>query len=165
MADAVSCILFNKAKDKVLLIKRRDIPVWVLPGGGIEEGETPEEAAIREAGEETGFQVKIARKVAYYLPANRLTKPTHFFECEILAGEPQTGEETKDIGFFSFNALPSLLVPFYQTWIADALAHNPQVLQKTIQKTSYWTFLAYLVCHPILVIRFLLTRIGIHINR
>lgn len=164
MDHAVSCILFSPEKDRVLLIKRRDIPVWVLPGGGIDPGESPEEAAIRETLEETGFQVKIARKVAFYQPANRLTKPTHFFECTILDGSPETGPETKEVGFFPLASLPKQLVPFYRTWIEDALQCSSKVLTKTIEKTSYWTFLQYLVCHPILVARFLLTRIGIHLN-
>jgi len=164
MADAVCTILFNKAKDQVLLIKRRDIPVWVLPGGGIDQGEAPEQAAVREAQEETGLKVKLARKIAFYTPANKITKPTHFFECTIDEGTPSTGDETKEIAFFPLDKLPKHLVPFYKTWIDDALLCSPTVLKKTIEKTSYWTFMQYLICHPLLVIRFLLTRMGIHIN-
>ena len=44
---------------KVILVKRRDCPVWVLPGGKIDDGETPEEAIIRETKEETGYDVII----------------------------------------------------------------------------------------------------------
>lgn len=39
---------------KLLLVKRRDVPVWVFPGGGIEKGETPERAVVREVFEESG---------------------------------------------------------------------------------------------------------------
>jgi len=164
MVDAVSCIVFNQKKDQVLLIKRRDIPVWVLPGGGIESDESPEEAAIREVLEETGFSVTIDRKIAAYSPANRLTKPTHFFECKIVEGKPQTGLETREIDFFSLDQLPKKLVPFYKTWIDDALLFKAEVLEKKIEKTSYWKFLQYLLSHPVLVCRFLLTRMGIHLN-
>jgi len=165
MREAVCSILFNPDKTEVLLIKRRDIPVWVLPGGGIDQGESPDAAAAREAVEETGFQVEIARKIAYYQPANRITRPTHFYECKILGGEASTGDETKEIQFFPLQDLPKTLVPFYKTWIDDALQNSAQILNKKIEKTSYWTFLHYLICHPILVTRFLLTRVGIHINR
>lgn len=165
MGEAVSCIIFNEAKDQVLLIKRRDIPVWVLPGGGIDENEAPEEASLREALEETGCTVKLERKIAFYQPANRLTRPTHFFECSILEGKPKTGPETREIAFFPLDNLPAKLVPFYKTWIDDALLFSDIVLEKTIEKTSYWTFLQYLATHPLLVFQFLLTRAGIHWNR
>lgn len=164
MPDAVCTIVFNEAKDQVLLIKRRDIPVWVLPGGGIHEGESPEEAAVRETEEETGLRVQLGRKIAFYTPVNRLTKPTHFFECHVQGGALSTGDETKAIAFFPLHRLPRRLVPFYKTWIDDALLRAPTVLEKTIRKTSYFTFLQYLICHPCLVFRFLLTRIGIHLN-
>lgn len=47
----------------VLLIARRNAAgkaQWTLPKGGIEEGETPEEAALREVREETGYTTGIA---------------------------------------------------------------------------------------------------------
>ncbi len=165
MAESVSCIIFDKKKERVLLIKRRDIPVWVLPGGGIEPNETSETAALREAEEETGLSLALSRKIAHYTPVNKLTRPTDFYECSILEGDIQTGPETREIRFFPLNALPKRLVPFYKTWINDALENSHEVLQKKIQKTSYWTFLLYLICHPLLVIQFLLTRMGIHLNR
>ena len=40
---AVACILFDESKTKVCLIKRRDVPVWVLPGGGVDPFEKSED--------------------------------------------------------------------------------------------------------------------------
>ena len=47
--------------NKLLLVKQRHEgrDIWMLPGGGIEEGETSVEAAEREVFEETGLQVKV----------------------------------------------------------------------------------------------------------
>ncbi|NBO24836.1 MAG: NUDIX hydrolase, partial [Chlamydiae bacterium] len=55
MPQAVAIFLLSPCKEKVLLIKRRDVPVFALPGGGVESNESAEEAAIREMGEETGL--------------------------------------------------------------------------------------------------------------
>ena len=61
VASVIGCT-FSKDRKKVLLIKRRDVPVWTLPGGGTEDNETIEEAITRELLEETGFQTKIRKK-------------------------------------------------------------------------------------------------------
>lgn len=163
LKQAVSGIIFCSEKKKVLLIKRRDIPVWVLPGGGIEREETPEEAVIRETYEETGLSVQVVRKVAEYLPVNKLTQLTHVFECAVVKGDLQTGTETQDIGFFLFSKLP-VLPPPYLSWIRDALSNQELILQKKIEGVSYYMLVKFLFLHPILVMRYLLTKIGVHIN-
>lgn len=52
--------------DKVSLIERfrNGSHYYVFPGGGVDEGETPWEAAIREMDEETGLRVTVKRKLA-----------------------------------------------------------------------------------------------------
>ena len=53
---------------KVILVSHWYAPwAWTLPGGGVERGEAPEAAAIREAREETGFEIKsIAGEIGTY---------------------------------------------------------------------------------------------------
>ena len=50
-----SGVLFLSPANRVLLCQRADNGLWSLPAGHIEDGETPAQAAIREAQEETGF--------------------------------------------------------------------------------------------------------------
>lgn len=66
---------------------------YVIPGGGIEEGETKEENVIREMKEEFSIDVKIDG----YLGKEE-TKDTieYFFACSILDGIPELGGEEKE---------------------------------------------------------------------
>lgn len=162
--QAVYGILFSSDKSQVLLIKRRDIPVWVLPGGGLDPGESPMEGTVREMLEETGIEVSIVRKVAEYLPVNKMTQLSHLFECQIEKGSPQIGAETQGVAFFPLQKLP-VLPPPYEGWIRDAAANHPTPLCKKIEGVSYWVLVKLLIQHPILVGRYLLTKLGIHINR
>ncbi len=51
---------------KILLTKREDFETWILPSGGVEEGESLAQAAIRETKEETGLDVELTRLVGVY---------------------------------------------------------------------------------------------------
>ena len=54
-----SVFIINPENKKILLVKHKKNRRWTQPGGHIEYDETPEEAALREAYEETGLRVKL----------------------------------------------------------------------------------------------------------
>lgn len=161
--ESVNGILFSPDRKEVLLIKRRDVPVWVLPGGGIDPNESPEEAAIREMHEETGYTVALSRKVAEYTPLNRLARFTHLFECTLVSGSPTLSSETQGVAFFPIDNLPPLPPP-YPDWIADAAQKETSLIQKPIHSVTYLNLLKHALSHPILVLRFLLARAGLPLN-
>lgn len=59
----------------------------------------------------------------------------------------------------------NLSLIFYHDWIADALLNHPETMKKEIRNVNYAMLVKFFIMHPILVSRYLLTKIGIHINR
>lgn len=76
--------------DKIALLERhrQGKRYFVFPGGGIDRGETPEQAAIRETLEETGLDIVIERQVAEYIFRGNLE---HFFLARPVGGQLGTG--------------------------------------------------------------------------
>lgn len=157
--NAALGIIFNQERSHILLIKRRDVPVWVLPGGGVEENEDSEEAVKREVFEETGLEVKVIRKVGEYTPVNRLTSFSETFECCPLRGEMATGSETAEIQFFPLEECPKNLFFLHREWLHDALNNHPDTIQRSLDHINYWNLLKYFLRHPLWVIRFFLTQL------
>ena len=77
---------------RVGVIKRKDYQeYYTFPGGGLEEGETPEEGTIREIKEEFGINVKVIKKL-YEMKSEKFNQKEIFFLCEYIDGEFGTGD-------------------------------------------------------------------------
>ncbi len=79
--------------DTVFLLIRDPYENWGLPKGHVEAGETPEQAGIREAAEETGLQVSILAELPtidwYFRDHGQLVhKFCHFYLMESRVGDP-----------------------------------------------------------------------------
>lgn len=78
-------------RTEILLVHRRTPPLWALPKGTPDAGETVEETALREAREETGIAVEIEarlRSIRYFFvrSSTRFHKTVHFFLMRPVGG-------------------------------------------------------------------------------
>ena len=96
-------------EDGIILIKRRNPPYgWAIPGGFVDIGETVEEAAIREAKEETSIDVSLKRQFHTYSDPRR--DPRHHSISTVFiaeaTGTPRAADDATEVGIFTFENLP-----------------------------------------------------------
>ena len=103
--------------DQVLLVRERSDGRWCLPGGYVDVGESPSEAAVRETAEEACVAVRTRRLVGVYDNRLRPDAPPHLFhiyklvfvgELTDAGAEPSAGSETDAASFHPAQALPEL---------------------------------------------------------
>jgi ADP-ribose pyrophosphatase YjhB (NUDIX family) len=127
---------------RVLLTRREDFEVWCMPGGAVDPGESIAQAAVREALEETGIQVRLTRLVGIYSTPLWNVPGIHIvvFAAEPIGGSlrPQPGEVV-DIGYFDPAKLPSELLLGQRRRILDALGG---ITGQASSRDSVWPFQA-----------------------
>jgi 8-oxo-dGTP diphosphatase len=111
---------------RVLLCHRRDLNLWNLPGGGVESGELPNEAVIREVEEETGLQVAIERLVGVYGKVYKRDELVFAFVCRVVGGEIYLTDEADECKYFAINEIPVDTIPKHVERITDALKDDAQ---------------------------------------
>ena len=117
----VDTLIFNELFDEnkeFILIKRKNEPFmnqWAIPGGFIEYGETVETAAIREAKEETGIDIKLKKLFNIYSKPDRDPRG-HTITIVYLAtgniNDMKASSDAKDIQLCSFEEISSLKIAF-----------------------------------------------------
>lgn len=110
-------------QNQILLTHRQDFPIWCLPGGGVDPGESISDAASRETEEETGLHVELLRIVGIYSRPQWWEGGGHavVFEARILGGalKPEN-EEVQAAQFFPIDQLPENLLWWHRQCIQDA---------------------------------------------
>jgi len=119
-------VIIENDKGQVLLIKRRDPPYgWALPGGFINEGESSEQAAVREAREETGLIVELMSLLYCYSQPDRDPRQHMLsvaFVGKIFGGELKAGDDATDAkkrASGKWSPRRSALVRSLQYWVND----------------------------------------------
>jgi ADP-ribose pyrophosphatase YjhB (NUDIX family) len=124
---------------KILLTRRDDFEVWCLPGGGVEEGESMAEAAIRETKEETGIDAELTRLVGVYSRIGGMWSDVH---AVLFAARPVGGQlkiqpgETVEVAYFSFNEIPNELLFGHERRIRDAIQAVSGIAVKQVLNLS-----------------------------
>jgi ADP-ribose pyrophosphatase YjhB (NUDIX family) len=93
----------------IVLIERKNPPYgWAIPGGFVDYGESLEEAAMREAKEETNLDVKFARQFHTYSDPKRDPRHHSISTVYITKGKgiPQAKDDAIEIGIFTESNLP-----------------------------------------------------------
>jgi 8-oxo-dGTP diphosphatase len=113
--------------DRLLLVRRRMQPgrgLWSLPGGFLDLGADPREAAAREAVEEASVQVRVGDVLDVFAnPPEEGGAVFVLYAAAWVAGEPVPGDDADDAGFFGRDELPPLA--FRST--AHVVDHWPEV--------------------------------------
>ena len=121
--------LIRDSEGRVLLVREShpewepEQEPWVIPGGKIEEGETPQDAATRELFEETGIVAKVGPLLGVYVSRADDVLLAFVFLAEITAGEAAVpvGGEIIEVGWFDPANLPTPCPSISVAAIGDAV--------------------------------------------
>ena len=113
----------------IVLINRKNPPHgWALPGGFVDYGESLEEAAVREAREETSLDIKLIRQMHTYSDPKRDPR-RHTITTVYIAtasGTPRAADDAADLGVFDKDNLPSPLCFDHAEILDDYFSANRQ---------------------------------------
>ncbi len=115
-------IIIKMEGEGIILIKRKNYPIgWAIPGGYVNYGESFEDAAIREAQEETSLKVTLLGQFHTYSDPKRDPRQ-HNISTVFIAkgeGEPRAASDAQEISIFTKNHLPQNLCFDHRQILSD----------------------------------------------
>jgi 8-oxo-dGTP diphosphatase len=134
---AVAAIVLDE-QESVLLMKRRDHGNWDPPGGVMKIGESPPDAARREALEETGADTQVGPVTGVYTYIEE-DVVTLAFRGEPGSKDITTSDEAASVRWVPLHEAPELLGEEHGLWIADVRSgglENVRTQRQTVKGTS-----------------------------
>ncbi|WP_337035151.1 NUDIX hydrolase [Paenibacillus illinoisensis] len=130
--DVAYALITDQTNTKILMVQNRDGGRWTLPGGAVEINETFEEAAIREAKEETGLDIRLIGVVA--LNEYQVEKKSEHivyvtFRSSIIGGmeEINRPDEIMKISWIDVEQADSLMPYYNQNGLSEIVRKNVHV--------------------------------------
>jgi ADP-ribose pyrophosphatase YjhB (NUDIX family) len=120
-------------KSGIILIERRNPPFgWALPGGFVDYGESLEQAATREALEETSLNVHLISQFHSYSDPSRDPRQHTITTVYIASatGIPKAADDAVNLDIFDENHLPGPIVFDHQLIIQDYFQYKKSILEK-----------------------------------
>jgi len=110
-ADTIIELVDRPGRPIVLIERKYPPPGYAIPGGFMDVGETVEQAAVREALEETGLHVRLTVLLGVYSdpardPRGQTVSVVYVAEAE---GEPEAHDDARALAIYPLDALPSPL--------------------------------------------------------
>ncbi|MEN9562470.1 MAG: hypothetical protein RIR73_714, partial [Chloroflexota bacterium] len=123
MRKRAGIILIHEGKLALIERHRQGRHYYSFPGGGVDEGETDEQAAIREAKEELGIDVKIVQKVADVLRTGR--RDQVYFLVDWVDGNfgTGTGEEYGEVNP-AYGTYEPIWMPLEDILVKNVVPHG-----------------------------------------
>ena len=120
---AVDLIIVIEGQGLVLIERLNPPPGWALPGGFVEVGESLEQAAVREAKEETCLDVELLGQFHTYSDPNRDPR-MHCISTVFVAratGTPKAEDDAKSVAIYPKDQLPDVLAFDHRKILEDYL--------------------------------------------
>ena len=157
--DGSFVMLFkDDSRQEIFLVYRSDWPLWNLIGGGIEPGETPKTAVIRENVEETGLKIKVDRYLGvyeYHHPkTHTFVNYSHLFEGRYISGVFKAEFSGCKGQWFSINKLPVDITNTTKMRVIDAINFSGKEFHKTLSIPQLKDNLHLFIRHPIAIAKY-----------